>query len=113
MNEDQKKNLIVIRSGDKFLLLPLSFAFSIGFGVAFYVIHQWQPDDDFNRVMKFLGKELSMTLALFSFLVFIRCFISNQWIEGVLTSATRKALVAVLLIACALVSVMFLTTIFK
>ena len=113
MNEDPKNRLVVIRRGDKFLLLPLSFAFAFGFGVAFYAIDQWQPDDNFDGILRFAGKELTMTLTLFSLLVFIRCFVSNDWMENVLASVTRKALTATMLIACALMSIIFLTTIFN
>jgi hypothetical protein len=113
MNIKEKTGWVVIRLGDKFLLLPLTLAFALGFGTAFYAIAQWQPENGFDRSLKFMGQELSLTLLLFSALVFIRCFISTKKLDSALASITRKVVIAMMLIGCALTALLFLFTFSK
>jgi hypothetical protein len=100
------KNKIKIE--DRILILVLCVVFTIGFGSAYFAINAWQPNDTFERVLKFLGREIGGTILLFTCLVFIRCFISSPQLDKKLDSVTMKMLVSTMLVACALTVLLFL-----
>ena len=110
MNKDSKVRPKIIRigPGDRLLLVLLSLVFIVGFGSAYYALTEWLPSDTFGRAVKFVGRELSLTLLLFAFLVITRCFISTPELERKLASITLKILVAMTLLGCALTALFFL-----
>ncbi len=110
MSEDPKtrQTLIRIRPGDRLPLFLLSLIFIFAFGCFYYAIGEWQPTDTGERVVKFLGREMSLTLVFFAALVFIRCFVSSVRLENVLSSVTRKILIAMMLVVCALAALFIL-----
>jgi amino acid permease len=108
MDEDPKVGKPVIRWGDRILLFVLCLVFFFGFGSAYYAINEWQPADTFEHILKFSGRELTMTLLLFALLVMIRCFVSTTRLESALASITFKVLIAVMLVACAITALLVL-----
>ena len=110
MSEDPKarQKIINIRPGDRFPLFLLCLIFIVGFGSAYYAINEWQPSDTFEQVVKFLGRELSMTLLLFALLVIIRCFVSTVRLENTLASVTLKVLIAMMFVISAITALLFL-----
>jgi hypothetical protein len=110
MSEDPKarQSIIHIRPGDRFPLFLLSLVFIFFFGAIYYAIDIWQPNDSFERVLKNLGCELSMTLLLFASLVMIRCLVSTTKLDNILASVTWKVLIAMMLVGCAIASLLIL-----
>ena len=108
MSEDPKDGKPLIRQGHRIPLLLLCVIFAVGFGSTYYAINLWQPNDSFEKVLKFLGHELNMTLLLFTMLVIIHCFVSTPRLEKKLASTALKVILAMTLIACALTALMFL-----
>jgi hypothetical protein len=88
--DKEPKIRLLIRPGDRFLLFLLCLIFAVGFGSTYYAINLWQPNDAFEKILKYLGQELNMTLLLFTALVAARCCISTPELEKKLASTTRK-----------------------
>jgi NADH:ubiquinone oxidoreductase subunit H len=105
-----RPTIIHIRPGDRVPLLLLCLIFIAGFGGAYYAINEWKPSDTFERALKFLGQELSLTLLLFASLVIIRCFVSSERLEKALSSITWKVLIAMTLVACAITALLILVS---
>jgi hypothetical protein len=106
--DKESKIKILIRPGDRFLLVLLCLIFVIGFGSTFYAIYSWQPNDAFDKVLKYLGQELNTTLLLFTVLVAARCCFSRPELEEKLASTTLKVLIGMMLVGCAVASLFIL-----
>ena len=110
MGEDPRirKVIIRIRPGERFPLFLLCLIFAVGFGSTYYAMSLWQPNDSFERVLKFLGCELILTLLFFAALVALRCFVSTPQLERKLASATLKVVITMTLVGCAVAALLFL-----
>jgi hypothetical protein len=108
MNEEFKNRGPLIRPGDRFLLLLLCVIFVVGFGATYYAINLWQPNDTFERVVKFLLHELNMTLLFFTVLVAIRCLITSPQLEKKLASTALKVIIGMTLVCCAVTALILL-----
>jgi hypothetical protein len=106
--EKEPKIRILIRPGDRFLLILLCLIFVVGFGSTYVAIYLWRPDDTFGKVLKFLGEELNTTLLLFTALVAARCCVSRPALERKLASTALKVLISMMLIGCAVASLIIL-----
>jgi hypothetical protein len=102
MNEEFKNKGPLIRRGDRLPLLLLWVIFAVGFGSTYYAINLWQPNDTFERVVKFLLHELNMTLLFFIVLVAIRCFVSTPQLDKKLASISLKVIICMTLVNCAI-----------
>ena len=106
--DDNPKFGPLIQRGDKPLLILLCLIFAVGFGSTYYAISLWQPQDAFEAVLKFIGRELNLTLLLFTALVALRCFISTPKLEKKLAATSLKVLIGMMLVACAVASLIIL-----
>ena len=106
--DDNPKFSPLIERGDKLLLFLLCLIFAVGFGSSYYAMSLWQPQDTFETVLKFMGRELNFTLLLFTALVALRCFISTPKLEKKLAATSLKVLIGMMLVGCAVASLIIL-----
>jgi hypothetical protein len=106
MNQDEQEKKLIVRKGDRFLLLILTPIVSLWLALICCAIYKQPESSPGWKIAKDLVLDFFITLLIFTWLAQLRSFVNARWLENLLATTWRKIrfFIAIMIIVAAITS---------